>query len=176
MPDTIDDTPTIADPLAVSIMEGHAIAEDATKGASDAILRAIAARQATAALVDAAKARHGRALKDWWTSHLPAMEWGIERRYMQVHRIAGKDGGPDKRQLMLTGILESPKARDGRFAIEANPLAWVSLVTRLAAALESLDVATIPAGARIAVVRPLARLTEALAKVRGQLADLDSQN
>lgn len=168
MQDTDTETQVI-DPLAASIMDAHQVANDIAQDARGAVERTIAARVHAAALVDAATARHGSGLKEWWLSNLPALDWAIQRQYMTIHRTRDRPA-PDKRQLQLVGILDASTRTEQHTAHAENPLAWFSLVARLNTAMLDADAASIPNGARMAMRRPLAQLRDTIDKFAAEIA------
>jgi len=157
--ETIAET-TIADPLAVRIMDEHQRAEELTTRASLAIHETIEARRGVAALVDAAKAEH-KHLRGWWEQNLPAIPYQATKQYLAIHRIAGR-GDHDKRQLMLAGILPAPSSRSEQQARTPDPLAWVETCRKLASVVEAVEPERIPRAALVAIIVPIRRLRDLL--------------
>jgi hypothetical protein len=157
--ETVTET-TIADPLAVRIMDEHQRAEELTTRASLAIHETIEARRGVAALVDAAKAEH-RNLRGWWENNLPAIPYQATKSYLAIHRISDR-GDHDKRQLMLAGILPAPSSRGEQEARQPDPLAWVETCRKLSAVVEAIEPERIPRAALVAVIVPIRRLRDLL--------------
>jgi len=157
--------------LAVLIADKHQEAETKAHETAERIRETIEARLEVAALVDTAKAEHGKRLKDWWSRNLPpTLSMDAGRQYMRLHRIADREA-PDKRQLMLAGILGAPVGRGEQQRQEADPMAWATLIQRLTRELEKQHPKNWPNGYKIGLRRPLAALAD---KINATLAAIAS--
>jgi hypothetical protein len=125
---------TTPETLAETIVLAHQTAREATDQAKSAISTAFEASRAASAIVDAAKAQHGRRLKQWWEATLP-IPWQDADRYRKIYRVAGKPGEGDKRQMQLIGLMPTPETR--RIADTRPRWQWVRQAAILTRAIHA---------------------------------------
>lgn len=161
---------TIIDPLAVEIGEKHEDAEAIAQEATTRIRQAILARQEVGALVEMANNHHGKRIREWWTNNLPQIDLAVGKKYLQLHRIAGRSDA-DKRQLILAGLLPQPTLNAPQNQLPPDPLRWMRLVIRLTRAVANVEAESLPAGAKLAIRKPLQTLKDALVNLIERLGD-----
>lgn len=135
----MNDTTTIeiADNLANQIIILHTQAEVSQEVAMGRIEDLIDSRLNVAALVEAAKARHGQHFKQWWDDNELPSNWAA--RYLTIAKTSKRVHLGDKNQMRLIGILpegaEEPQQPQQRR--EENALEWIKLAGRLTTTLTS---------------------------------------
>lgn len=125
----------ISDNLAEQIINLHTQAEASQGVAMDRIEDLIGSRLNVAALVEAAKAKHGQHFRQWWEDNGLPDNWAS--RYLTIAKTAKRVHLGDKNQLRLIGILpegaEEPHQPQQRR--EENALEWIKLAGRLTTTL-----------------------------------------
>ena len=125
------------DALASEIQRAHNEAQIEVGQARDKVEQAIDASIRCAALVDAARSEWGGSFDEVWRDKvgLSPLE---AKRYISLHSTALRC--LDKRQLLLTGIIEQHEQEQQHEQRPADPFAWCKWIPRVRDALTDEEI------------------------------------
>jgi len=118
--------------VAKEIVTAHELACALVKRGKEAIGDAIDAAMKCAALVEAARCKYKSRFPDIWREliGLSPME---QKRYISLHAM--RDRPMDKRQLCLSGIVDTPEQEEQTQRPPPDPFAWCRWVPKIVEAL-----------------------------------------
>ena len=143
--------------LADEIRAAHERASGQVNGAKVAIEDAINASLNCAALVETARAEWGGMFPDLWRE-LVGLSPLDAKRYISLHSTAQRC--LDKRQLILTGIIEQPEQGEQEQRPPADPFAWCRWVPKIKDSFTKEQVERMTSDQKAVARRTLAPLVE----------------